>query len=546
MEWGGVEFSNYLLLLESVIIIVFLYIFYIIMVWYTVEQANRLIGIFLKDEFPELKVDKYTIGDSKPFVFTSVDGEKIVKIVQMKESMKSGLEKYFKLSDPKDGSFCNICKLLGYKEMYRGSHVIIVMENCGNDLFDVLFGKSTITFDFKLSLQLSLDLFKQIICLQHPLDGTPGVVHGDIKLDNVSLKLNKDGSLGVRIIDLDELPQIQPVTPTGSSDYSVSVITCTPFFKITKTLRGVLTTTRNFISDRIKELYDQNIEFYKNMLMLDTQHDKYFLEGSVTVYYNIPNIFGDMFFNQKRKDKYFKGTLEYLHIIDICSWCYVIACILQYRISFRTDNLFCCNALLVIVMNIMIPNFNRPAPTPIDCFGKPINKEYCDKVVNGLTALTQLFSENYIPSDRYTHSKLKLFFGLIQECSSSDDLIGRFKDILQANPLDYDENFVFTDFDKTREKFQMVQSHITGGVGEVSSEVRIGEVGVGVGEVSSEVGVGVDKVGVGSEVGGGGGIRITRRKMRKMRKVQKLRTLRKIRRTRTMKKRRTHHKKARM
>jgi serine/threonine protein kinase len=543
------------------------------MVSYSVDRANRLIEIFLKDKLPGLKVNKHTI-DSKQFVFTSNDGEKIVKIVQMKKSMKSGLEKYFKLSDAKEGSFCNICKLLGYKEMYGGSHVIIVMENCGNDLFDVLTGKSTITFDFKLSLQLSLDLFKQIICLQHPLDGTPGVVHGDIKLDNVSLKLNKDGSLGVRIIDLDELPQIQPVTPTGSSDYSVSVITCTPFFNITKTTRGLLT-TRNFISDRIKELYDQNIEFYKNMLMLDTQHDKYFLGGSVKVYYNIPNIFGDMFFDQKWKDKYFKGTLEYLHIIDICSWCYVIACILQYRISFRTDNLFCCNALLVIVMNIMIPNFYRPAPTPIDCFGKPINKEYCDKVVNGLTALTQLFSENYIPSDRYTHSKLKLFFGLIQECSSSDDLIGRFKAILQANPLDYDENFVFTDFGKTREKFQMVQSHITGGVGEVSSEVRIGEVssevgvgevssevGVGVGEVSSEVGVGVGvgevgvgevgvgEVGVGEvgvgEVGVGGGIRITRRNIRKVRKMQKLRTLRKIRRTRKSRKRRTHHKKARM
>lgn len=377
--------------------------------------------------------------------------------------MKSGLEKYLKLSRPKEeGSFCNICKLLGYKEMYQGKRVIIVMENCGQDLHDVLNKKSTIAFDFKLLLQLSLDLFKQIICLQHPLDGTPGVAHGDIKLGNVSLKLNKDGSLDVRIIDLDELSQIQPVL-TGSSDYSVSVKTFTPFFKIIKTPQGKpIAEERDFTSEIITELYHENIEFYKNMLMLDTQHDKYFLKGSVQVFYNIPNSFGDL-----RPIGNFKGTLEYLHIIDICSWCYVIAFILQYEKSFRTDNLFCFNALLVIVMNILIPNFNNPADIPIDCFGKPINKEYCDKVVNGLTALTQLFSENYIPSAGYTHSKLKLFFDLIQECSSSDELIGRFKAILQANSGFYEEKFEFTegDVEITQTKFETVKSHITGAGG---------------------------------------------------------------------------------
>jgi len=159
---------------------------------YTLDQVNTRIEQFLKEDFPGLKVDKYTIGPSKPFVFTSNDGEKIVKIVEMKEYIKSGLKKYHRLSQAEGDSFCNICKLLGYKEIYGGSHVIIVMENCGTDLFKLLFSNHSNIFDFKLLLQLSLDLFKQIICLQHPLDGTLGVVHGDIKLDNVSLKLNKD------------------------------------------------------------------------------------------------------------------------------------------------------------------------------------------------------------------------------------------------------------------------------------------------------------------------------------------------------------------
>lgn len=53
---------------------------------YSVDKANELIGIFFKeDEFSGLRVNKYTIDDdTKQFVFTSDDGEKIVKIVDMK------------------------------------------------------------------------------------------------------------------------------------------------------------------------------------------------------------------------------------------------------------------------------------------------------------------------------------------------------------------------------------------------------------------------------------------------------------------------------
>jgi hypothetical protein len=167
-------------------------------------------------------------------------------------------------------------------------------------------------------------------------------------------------------------------------------------------------------------------------------------------------------------------------------------------------------------MNILLPNYSTPKKPPVDCFGRPINKEYCDKVVNGLSVLSILLSESFVPNDKYTHSKANLFVHLIQTCSSSDVLIERFKAILQANPTYYNEKFDIMDDDaKTSEKFEMVQKHINEAVAAPGGA-------------------------------GGGGIRITMRNIRKVRKMQKLRTLRKIWRTRKSRKRRTHHKKARM
>jgi hypothetical protein len=433
---------------------------------YTVEQANALLTEHFS-EHPGLTVDKY-ITSGKPFVFTSTDNEKIVKIVSMEQRyISAGLEKYIRLSNAEGHSFCNICKLLDYKEIPSLKIVIIIMENCGQDLFVVLNDARNrlFTFDLRRLLELSLELFKQIVCLQHPKDGSIGVVDGDIKLENVSVKIKDDGSLNVRIIDLDSLPQINPVTSTdGGLRYSVFVRTFTRFTTTTK-ITGGTQTDRIWSSEMIRKCYELNKIFLHPMLMLEKQPPKNFMDNTVKIYYNIPNMFGDRRTDPRSKDKPFVGTIEYLHIIDICSWCYVILCVLQTtkesNPNLPLDNLFCYNAILLIVMNIMIPNFDNPQAIPIDCFGKPINKEYCDKVVNGLTLLLQLFAESFIPNQRYRHSKLKLFFSLIQECSSSSELKERFDTILKENHAFYDENFSFTDVSKTYETFDIVEKHVT-------------------------------------------------------------------------------------
>jgi len=152
---------------------------------YDVKTANDL----LKKYFPDSAyiVDRYTLkgDDSKQFVFTTTDRTKIIKIIQNSPSFDKGIETYERFSHPVTG--CKICKLVTSKKTDDGM-IIIVMENCGEDLVDFLKPKVR-TITLMQLLQLSSELLKQIICLQNPPDGRAGVVHGDIKLENVAVKV---------------------------------------------------------------------------------------------------------------------------------------------------------------------------------------------------------------------------------------------------------------------------------------------------------------------------------------------------------------------
>jgi hypothetical protein len=315
----------------------------------------------------------------------------------------------------------------------------------------------------------------------------------------VTVQKNPDSSLNVRLIDFDGSDEIRE-QENGKFGVKLTGYTlwCHSNLKPDAT------------SNRITNLVGSNV----NLIM------KFFkLKKTPTPkpLFNIPNWIGAQLGAPGGRERGLVGSPDYLHIIDLCSWSYTISLVLsvhERRIRELEYGLFAYNILLVVVMNILLPNHHIPDDPPVDCFGRLINKEYCDKVVNGLSALSRLLSDSFVPNEAYTHSKANLFVHLIQECSSSDELIGRFKAILQRYPTDYDE-FDIMDDAKTSEKFAMVQRHITEAV-------------------------------AASGGAGGGGIRITMRNIRKVRKMRKLRTLRKIRRTRTMKKRRTHHKKARM
>jgi hypothetical protein len=440
-----------------------------------IQQANVLIQQYFPDH-PEYKVDKKTYYNV-PFVFTTLDGTKIIKFMKDKPYISDSIGIYERLSSPSGG--CNICKLLDYKQAIDVGY-IIVMENCGNDLF-VFMKQSHDGMNTKRLLQLSLELLRQIICLS-----SVNVVHGDIKPTNIAVKVNASGDLEVKLIDFDNIVEIKMTEKGGGGDggdggggsvNGVKVRVITPWYNIDREGNKKVTG----ISEYIKQLSIDKNKFIKYFLGIS---DEGLFSIGLNAYYNIPTEFGELVLSpddEMRKDnKMITGSLDYLHIIDLCSWSYVIAFAIQICLekkintSDRGGGIFVCNVLVAIVMNIMIPNHNIPRDPPVDCFGRIINKEYCDKVVNGISVLLQLLSEKYVNNTRYTHSKAKLFFDLIQVCSTADELSRRFKGIIDENAVFYDKNYSVEDKGgKTVEDaFQTITSHIHGaGVG--------GEAGVG-------------------------------------------------------------------
>jgi len=329
----------------------------------------------------------------------------------------------------------------------------------------------------KRLLQLSLELLSQIICLQNL-----NVVHGDIKPANIAVKVNASGDLEVKLIDFDNIVEIKRDTEEGAggdgggSLYRVNVRVITPWHDIDRKGSRIVTG----ISQFIKQLSIDKNQFIKYFLGIN---DQVLFTIGLNAYYNIPTTFGELVltpvYDPPIKDKkMITGSLDYLHIIDLCSWSYVVAYAIQnclhQKVNTRDRNggIFVCNVLVAIVMNIMIPNHNIPRDPPVDCFGRIINKDYCDKVVNGISVLLQLLDESYVDNGVYTHSKTKLFFDLIQMCSTADELYRRFKDINDKNLKFYNKNYKIEDEGgKTvKDAFQTITSHIHG----VSAEAEAG------------------------------------------------------------------------
>lgn len=426
----------------------------------TIDDANVLIRQYFPDH-PEYEVNKKTYYNV-PLVFTTSDGTKIIKVMKIKPYMIDSISIYERLSGG-----CNICKLLEYKQ--ADTERIIVMENCGNDL-SVFMKHSHDGMNTKRLLQLSLELLRQIICLS-----SVNVVHGDIKPTNIAVKVNASGDLEVKLIDFDNIVEIKRTEEGGGGDGGgggVKVSVITPWHNIDR--KGSRFVTG--ISEFIKQLSIDKNQFIKYFLGIN---DQVLFTIGLNAYYNIPTTFGELVLS--KDNKMITGSLDYLHIIDLCSWSYVVAFAIQnclhQKVNTRDRNggTFVCNVLVAIVMNIMIPNHNIPRDPPVDCFGRIINKEYCDKVVNGISVLLQLLDESYVANGVYTHSKTKLFFDLIQVCSTADELSIRFKDINDKNPGFYNTNYKIEDKGgKTvKDAFQTITSHIHG----VSAEAVVGDAG---------------------------------------------------------------------
>ena len=420
-----------------------------------IQQVNDLIQHYFPDH-PEYEVNKKTA----PFVFTTSDGTKIIKFMKYNPYISNSIGIYERLSSPSGG--CNICKLLDYKQAIEVGY-ILVMENCGNDLF-IFMKHSHDGMNTKRLLQLSLELLRQIICLS-----SVNVVHGDIKPTNIAVKVNASGDLEVKLIDFDNIVEIKR---TEQGDGGVNVRVITRWHDIDRQGNKKVTG----ISEYIKRLSIDKNKFIKYFLGIS---DEVLFSIGLNAYYNIPTEFGELVLSpddETIKDhKMITGSLDYLHIIDLCSWSYVVAFAIQICLenkintNDRGGGIFVCNVLVAIVMNIMIPNHNQPLDPPVDCFGRIINKEYCDKVVNGISVLLQLLDhdhvdEKYVHNKNYTHSKVKLFFDLIQVCSTEDELYRRFKGIIDEYIDFYNINYKIEDRGgKTLEDaFKTVTGHIHG------------------------------------------------------------------------------------
>jgi len=203
-----------------------------------------------------------------------------------------------------------------------------------------------------------------------------------------------------------------------------------------------------------------------------------------TPYFNIPNVIGGALLDNRNSSVL--GSLDYLHIIDLCSWSYIISFALKVYDTIRIQSLglFVYNTLFVVVMNILLPNYHEPRDPPVDCFGRPINKEYCDKVVNGLSVLSILLSESYVPNEEYSHSTAKLFVDLIQTCSTEDDLYTRFTTIVRDNVDFYKKRVDFTNVAAAAAAFDTVTSHI----GPAASVADAGVADAGVADAGGDAG----------------------------------------------------------
>ncbi len=418
------------------------------------REANELLQKYFPDS--EYIVDSYTLKSdvSKRFVFTTTDRTKIIKIIKDSPSFNKGIETYERLSHEETG--CKICKLVISKKTDDG-RIIIVMENCGEDLVDFLDPKKR-TITLMQLLQLSSELLKQIICLQNPPDGGAGVVHGDIKLENVAVKVEGE-SLNVRLIDFDGSNEI--LEQDGKLGVNLSAFT--PWF-----VKGF---KMSYTSQCITNLVSSNVPFIEKFLKFKIKKPN--------IYFNVPNVIGGQLLDKPKSPVL--GSLDYLHIIDLCSWSYIVAIVLKVYDTIRLQllGLFVYNTLFVVVMNILLPNYNEPRDPPVDCFGRPINKEYCDKVVNGLSVLSRLLSESYVSYHDYSHSTAKLFVDLIHTCSTEDELYTRFTTIVRDNVDFYKKRVEFTDVAAAAAAFDTVTRHIDPAAGVVDAGSADGHAGKG-------------------------------------------------------------------
>lgn len=343
---------------------------------------------------------------------------------------------------------CDICKLLHYEVV--GDKLVIVMENCGMDLFHFITGRHQINLN--LILSISLDLLNQIICLQRQ-----NAVHGDIKIENVAMyeKMDEKGNKTMKatLVDFDEMPII---------------------------VDGKVCEYATFTTYDVEDADTLMHHYAMKYSALEQSFIQVILSLPVprmlTPLYNIPTGI-----NNRRKSPFMFNSPQppnpdYLNIIDLYSWCYVILILLGIlKIGYGTragpvERVFVYRTLLAIVMSIILPN-DEPADVPVDVFGSAINADYRHKLVLGITVL---MSEGtvIVANEACTNNKVRLFLKLIQKCTSAEELSSRFKSIVTANSAFYDTNIGEDDIPTNQAAFVVIDSHVLAHVAAPSGGTR--------------------------------------------------------------------------
>ena len=398
--------------------------------------------------------------DDKHTIFRAVDNTDATKNIIIKitnpmhasnlKEFESSMKTYENLSQ-----HCNICKLLNYevlnnRDVSRGIRGVIVMEHCGMDLFYFITRRHT-QINLNLTLSISLDLLNQIICLQGQ-----NAVHGDIKIENVGMDEKNDETgnkiIKAKLVDFDAMPSI---VGNKLNDYNTATI-YDPDDK--RTL--IYHYAQNY--SKLEQPFIQVILSLPRPRML-------------TPRYNIPRGIND-----KRKKSFGVVTFsnpDYLNIIDLYSWCYVILILLGIlKIGFGgtpaapVENVFVYRALLAIVMSIIIPN-DYPKDVPVDVFDSPINADYRHKLVEGITVLVSFLRDVTVANDACTNNKIRLFLKLIQNCTSADELSSRFKSIVDANSAFYNTNIGEAD-PTNQAAFVVIDEHVLAHVAAPSGGTR--------------------------------------------------------------------------
>jgi len=324
---------------------------------------------------------------------------------------------------------CNICRLLDYELVGYPStpHVITVMENCGTDLC-YFITKYRDKLNLNLILSIALDLLNQIICLQ-----THNALHGDIRIENVLI----DDTGKATLVDFDKLPVIQK---QADGTFRVSDLISTEYTREIRTTMGDIVKFYSTDEPTI-EIIMHILSVHRQVIVLHVRMKKYSLLSNIP-----PGIY-----DERRKSSILTfPNQESVNIIDLYSWCYVILILLYFfKRKIKVFNEFVYRALVVIIMNIILPNGDMPNGVINDVFDNPINADYLRKLGLGITALLRY----PVPDESCTNYKVRVFLDLIQKCESVDNLLEQFQRALSDEAFESKQ----AKFDKDHEDYKRMQ-----------------------------------------------------------------------------------------